>query len=58
MPDAAYRRRPRASPIVTLFKPERGDDDNETEKRRHPCYRATVSAQLEMSVSVPNLPRR
>ena len=58
MPGAAHRRRSQATPIVTPCEPERDGDDNETERRRDPRYRATVSGQLKVSVGVPNFPSR
>src|SRR5262245_57924931 len=44
--------------VSTAVEPYRDDHDNQPEPRRRLRHRATVSAQLEMTIGMPPLPRR
>jgi hypothetical protein len=54
----AHRNSPSIAPTATACQPESNDDNYETQRRHTSCYRATVGAQLEVSVRVPNFARR
>jgi hypothetical protein len=50
----AHRNSPSIAPTAMACQPESNNDNYETQRRHTPCYRATVGAQLEVSVRVPN----